>query len=213
VWLLLSARLLTDPVWYFFQFWFPKYLHSERQLLQGDLTVTWIIYAAAGVGSMAGGWFSGKLITRGRAAADSRLSIMLGCAVLLPLCPFIAKVSNLSGALALSSVVVFAALAWLTNISALVVDLVPKHSLGTVFSVVAAGSTLGGMVMNTVVAMLVSGPTAGPAGFLDRAVATVFGSLLHSVRGVGYAPWFIIMAFLHPMAWLLLKSGKVHGPR
>ena len=68
----------------------------------------------------------------------------------------------------LTAVTVFASLAWLINISAIVVDLVPKHSLGTVFSVVAAGSTIGGIVMNMIVAAMVSGPSTKPAGFLDQ---------------------------------------------
>ena len=29
-WLLLLGRLLTDAVWYFYQFWFPKYLSTIR---------------------------------------------------------------------------------------------------------------------------------------------------------------------------------------
>jgi ACS family hexuronate transporter-like MFS transporter len=213
VWLLLLGRLFTDPVWYFFQFWFAKYLHSARQVLQGDLTITWIIYAAAGVGSIAGGWISGKLIAHGRSAAGSRLKVMLGCAMFLPLSPLITRVGNLNLALALSAIVVLASLAWLINISALIVDLIPKHSLGSVFSVIAAGSTLGGIVMNTIVATMVSGPSTNPAGFLDVFIGFVFGPILRLVQGVGYTPWFAIMAILHPFAWLLLVTGKVGEKR
>ena len=209
VWLLLLGRLLTDPVWYFYQFWFPKYLNSARGLEQGQLTITWIVYAAAGAGSLLGGWLSGVLIKRGGAPATSRLWVMLGCALLMPLSPLIARAGGLPGAMALTVVCVFAALAWLINISAVVVDVVPKHSLGTVFSVVAAGSTLGGIVMNTVVATMVSGPSSKPAGFLDQAVKTLFGGLLDSVQGAGYGQWFLIMACLHPLAWLLLWFGRV----
>ena len=57
-WLLLLGRLITDPVWYFYQFWFPKYLSADRHLSQDQLKITWIIYAAAGVGSLLGGWLS-----------------------------------------------------------------------------------------------------------------------------------------------------------
>lgn len=209
VWLLLVGRLLTDPVWYFYQFWFPKYLNSARDLSQSQLTITWIVYAAAGLGSIVGGWASGVLIKKGGAPATSRLWIMLGCALLMPLSPLIAKVSGLSMAMTLTVVVVFASLAWLINISAVIVDVVPKHSLGTVFSVIAAGSTVGGIVMNTVVATMVSGPSSKPAGFLDQAIKTVFGGLLDTVQGAGYGQWFLIMALLHPLAWVLLWFGRV----
>ena len=209
-WLLLVGRLITDPAWYFYQFWFPKYLSADRHLSQDQLKVTWIVYAAAGLGSLLGGWLSGQFVKRGVAPAASRLWVMLGCACVMPLSPWIAQVSGLSLAMTLTVVSVFASLAWLINISSLVVDIVPKHSLGTVFSVVATGSTIGGIVMNMIVATMVSGPSTRPAGFLDQAVKTVFGPVLELLQGHGYAQWFLIMAFLHPLAWLILKLGGVH---
>ena len=210
VWALLLGRLLTDPVWYFFQFWFPKYLHAERGLAQSDLTITWIIYLAAGVGSLGGGIVSGMLIKRGILPAASRLWTMLGCALLMPLSPLIASVSGLPLTMVFASVSVIATLAFLINISSLVVDVVPKHSLGTVFSVVAAGSTLGGIIMNAIVARMVSGDPTGTPGFLDRLVETVFGPLFNLISGTGYASWFIIMAFLHILAVAIIYFARIH---
>jgi len=212
VWLLLLARLITDPVWYFYQFWFSKYLNAERHLSQEQLKITWIVYAAAGVGSVLGGWLSGRLIKRGVTPASSRLWVMLGCACLLPLSPLVATVSGVNLAMACTVVVVLAALAWLINLSAIIVDVVPKHSLGTVFSVVAAGSTMGGIIMNLIVVTMVSGPSMKPAGFLDQALRTAFGGVLEAVQGKGYAQWFLIMTFLHPVAWVILRLGGVHKP-
>ena len=209
-WLLLLGRLITDPVWYFYQFWFPKYLSADRQLSQEQLKITWIVYAAAGGGSLLGGWLSGQFVKRGVAPASSRLWVMLGCACIMPLSPFIAQATGLNLTMTLTVCTVFASLAWLINISSLVVDVVPRHSLGTVFSVVATGSTIGGIIMNMIVATMVSGPSVKPAGFLDQGIKTVFGPLLELVQGHGYAQWFLIMAFLHPVAWLLLKFGGVH---
>ena len=213
VWLLLLGRLLTDPVWYFYQFWFAKYLNADRGLDQGSLTITWIVYAAAGVGSLVGGWASGLLVKKGRSPVQARLWVMLACACLMPVSPFIAKATGLSVTMTLTVCAVFAALAWLINISAIVVDVVPKHSVGTVFSVVAAGSTLGGIAMNMIVAAMVSGPSSKPAGFLDQGFKTLFGPLIGAVEGKGYEPWFLAMAFLHPLALLLLWLGGIHRPR
>jgi ACS family hexuronate transporter-like MFS transporter len=138
---------------------------------------------------------------------------MLGCACVMPLSMFIAEASGLSLAMTLTACSVFASLAWLINLSSLVVDIVPKHSLGTVFSVIATGSTIGGILMNLVVATMVSGPSTKTAGFLDQAMQTVLGPLLDLVQGQGYGRWFVIMAFLHPAAWLVLKIGGVHRLR
>lgn len=209
-WLLLIGRLITDPVWYFFQFWFPKYLSSDRNLSQEQLKITWIIYAAAGVGSLSGGWLSGMIIKKGAAPVASRMWVMLGCACMMPLAPFIATASGLNISITLTVFTVLASLAWLINISSLVVDIVPKHSLGTVFSVVAAGSTLGGIMMNMIVASMVTGPSTKPTGFLDRGLHAILDPLLNVVQGQGYGQWFLIMAFLHPIGWLLLKFGGIN---
>lgn len=208
-WLLLLGRLLTDPVWYFYQFWFAKYLSSDRHLNQEQLKITWVIYAAAGVGSLLGGWWSGRLVKRGGAPVDSRMKVMFACACLMPLSPLIASATGMSMTMTLAVCAVAASLAWLINISSLVVDLVPKHSLGTVFSVVATGSTIGGIVMNMLVASMVTGPSSKPAGFLDQAVKSVFGPVFDLVQGHGYGMWFAIMAFLHPLAWVMLWFGGV----
>jgi MFS transporter, ACS family, hexuronate transporter len=210
LWLLLIARLLTDPVWYFYQFWFAKYLNTGRGLPQSELTITWIVYAAAGVGSLAGGWFSGLLIKRGMSPVKARLAVMLGCACLMPVSPLIASVSGLPMAMTFTAVAVFASLSWLINISALIVDVSPKHSLGTIFSVVAAGSTIGGIIMNMIVAAMVSGPSNKAGGFLDQAFKTICGPLLEAVQGKGYEPWFLAMAFLHPAALVLLWLGGIN---
>ena len=130
-------------------------------------------------------------------------------ALLLPLAPAITHVADLRVALVLSAVVVAAALAWLINLTALVVDVVPRTSLGRVFGVVAAGSTVGGLIMNLLVAAMVTQKAAAPAGFLDQAAAAVAGPLLAAVQGEGYGRWFLVMAFLHPLGWLLLKFGRV----
>jgi ACS family hexuronate transporter-like MFS transporter len=212
IWLLLASRLLTDSVWYFFQFWFPKYLSAERHLPQEQLTITWVIYAAAGAGSLVGGWLSGRLVKRGLAPARARLRVMLGCALLMPLSPAIALVGSLDLSLVVAAVVVFAALAWLINVSALIVDLIPRHSLGTSFSLIAAGSTVGGIVMNTLVAAMVAGPSTRPPGFLDQAIAAVFGPVLQSVQGGGYQQWLWIAACLHPVATAALWFGCRRRP-
>lgn len=209
-WLLLIGRLITDPVWYFYQFWFPKYLSADRGLSQESLKITWIIYAAAGIGSLLGGLISGYIIKKGGKAPNSRMWVMLGCACIMPLSPFIANVTDLNLSMVLTFCAVLASLAWLTNISSLVVDVVPKHSLGTVFSVVAAGSTIGGIIMNMMVAAMVSKDSSTSAGFLDQGLHAMFSPLLSLVQGNGYLQWFIIMAFLHPLAWLVLKIGRVH---
>ena len=87
-WLLLLSRVITDPVWYFYLFWFPKYLTDARHLTLTQVgMLAWLVYLAADVGSIAGGWASGALIKRGMRPVRSRVTVMTVCAFLLPLSP------------------------------------------------------------------------------------------------------------------------------
>ena len=61
--LLLAARTLTDPVWHFVLFWCPKYLTDVQHMsLEQVGRIAWTVYLAADVGSIAGGFVSGRLI-------------------------------------------------------------------------------------------------------------------------------------------------------
>ncbi len=179
VWLLMTARLVTDPVWYFFQFWFAKYLYDVRGVDQKALAITWVIFLAADFGSVGGGWFSGQLIKRGFGPPASRVWIMLGTALVVPMAAFIPSAPTVSLVLVLGMLIVFAQLSWQINLSSLVVDLVPQRSLGLTFGVIAAGSALGGIFMNKGVAW--------------------------AITNVSYAPCFFVMGLVHPAIWLLLR--------
>ncbi len=61
------VKFLTDPVWFFYIFWLPKYFMDTRGFNIKEIGYfAWIPYAAAGFGSMFGGWFSSYLIKKGR---------------------------------------------------------------------------------------------------------------------------------------------------
>ena len=101
VWQLMLARLITDPVWYFFQFWFPKYLQNVRGLDQKGVAIMWMIFAAATLGFTLGGFLSGRLIQSGRLAASARLGIMAISAVLVPLVGLVPLLPSVMGVSAL----------------------------------------------------------------------------------------------------------------
>jgi len=178
VWQLMLARLITDPVWYFFQFWFPKYLQNVRGLDQKGVAIMWMIFAAATVGFILGGFFSGRLVRRGSLPPAARLWIMLMSAALVPLVGFVPAIPSVMGVIGIAMVVAYAATAWLSNITSLVVDLVPQRILGTAFGVIACGSALGGFFMNKGVAWLIDHRS--------------------------YDDSFYIMAVAHPVALLLV---------
>lgn len=176
---LLLARLLTDPLWYFIQSWLSKYLTAERGLTQQQVSITWVVFLAADFGAIGGGWLSGLLIKRGMPTVAGRLRVMLVCACLTPLTALVALAPTVNGALAFAMVVTLAHMAWMINGGTLVTDLIPKDKLATVFGLVAAGSTVGGLLMNSLVG--------------------------NTVAKYGYKPTFFALSGLHLTAFLVLS--------
>jgi MFS transporter, ACS family, hexuronate transporter len=187
VWGLAAARMIADPVWYFYLFWFPKYLTEERGLgLVQVASVAWIVYLAADVGSIGGGWFSGRLIRSGIAPVRSRLIAMTCAAVLAPIGMLISMQPGIAPTLAVGALVAFAHLVFQINMGALVVDLYPMRHMATVFGLIAAGSALGGLLSTQLVGQLAS---------------------THAYRGI-----FLLMGVLHPLA-LAVARVSLRGRR
>jgi ACS family hexuronate transporter-like MFS transporter len=179
LWLLLIARLMTDPVWYFYLFWYPKFLNEARHLtLERIGRTAWVVYLAADFGAIAGGWPSGWLMRRGLGILTARRAVMTAAACLLPLGPLVALVSSASLSSGLAATIAFAHLSWLITLTAIAVDLFPKENLGTAFGFIATGSGIGGLISTEVIP--------------------------HILRASGYLPLFIVMGFLHPLALLLI---------
>jgi ACS family hexuronate transporter-like MFS transporter len=187
LWLLLIARLVTDPVWYFYLFWYPKFLTEARHLTLARIGRTaWVVYLAADVGAIAGGWASGWLMRRGLGTLTARRAVMTAAACLLPLSPLVALVSSASLSSALAATIAFAHLSWMITLTAIAVDLFPKQKLGTAFGFISAGSGIGGLIS-----------------------AEVIPHILHAS---GYLPLFIVMGFLHPLALFLIWNLREKIP-
>jgi ACS family hexuronate transporter-like MFS transporter len=186
-WKLLIARSLTDPVWYFFLFWFPKYLSSARGLPMTQLArIGWVVYLGAGLGTIAGGLLSRHLIRSGMQVGLAYRYTMLTAAVLVPLSPLAALVSHYELSVIIASMVAMAHMAWLVTLTATVIELYPANQVGKAAGLIAMGSGFGGMLSSEIVGYLVT----------------------HG----GYTPVFFLMAALHPIAiallWPVFRRGR-----
>ncbi|MDE1178476.1 MAG: MFS transporter [Edaphobacter sp.] len=186
-WKLLVARSLTDPVWYFFLFWFPKYLSSARHLPMTQLAkIGWVVYLGAGLGTIAGGLLSRRLIRGGMSVGVAYRWTMLAAAVLVPLSPLAALVPSYAASVAIASIIALAHMAWLVTLTATVIELYPQNQVGKAAGLIAMGSGFGGMLSSEIVGYLVT----------------------HG----GYTPVFFLMAMLHPIAlallWPVYRQGR-----
>lgn len=178
-WGLLFAKFFSDPVWWFYLFWLPKYLVEQRHfsMLQMGM-LAWLPYLTADLGAFGGGIASGWLIKRGYEPVRARKITLLPCALIMPLSVLVPGSSS-AVAMVLISVVTFAHMAWKTNLMTLTNDIYPVGVVGSVSGIIAFGSGVG---------------------------STLFTNLTGQVvEHYSYRAIFVMMGFLHPFAYLLVR--------
>jgi ACS family hexuronate transporter-like MFS transporter len=186
VWGLVMAKFLSDAAWYFYIFWLPKYLYDVRGFDTRQVGYfAWIPYAASGVGSLCGGWFSSRLLRSGCSLDRSRKFALGASAGLMPLIFFVTQ-APVQVAILLFSIAFFGQQSWSTLVMILPADLFPHEVVGSVAGLVGFGGAMGGFVFGLVVGYL-----------LDH--------------GFGYGTVFPIVSTMHVIAFgvILLTVRKV----
>ena len=174
------AKFLSDGAWYFYLFWLPKYLFEVHDFdLKQAATVGWIPYAAAGVGCLVGGYFSSRLIAKGRSVNFARKAALGISAACMPWVMFVGIAPNVAVVLAIFSLAFFGQQSWSTLVMTLPTDLVPTASLGKLAGLVGMGGAFGGVAMGTVAGWM-----------LDN--------------GYSYTPVLVIASLLHVTAFALI---------
>jgi MFS transporter, ACS family, hexuronate transporter len=179
-WGLLVARVISDPVWWFYLFWMPKYLTEVKGLTMAQMgMVVWIPYLAADAGSVSGGWYSGRLIGRGSNPIAARKAVMLTAALLMPMGLLLLSQPSTPLTILLISLVLFFHSAWKTNLVTLTVDIFPRRVVASAHGIVATGGGIGGSIFVLL------------AGYL--------------IEWRSYAPVLALMGVLHPLAYLCVR--------
>ena len=81
-WAFALGKGLTDPVWWFYLFWLPKYLQETFGLsLFQAIVPLLVLYNLTTIGSIGGGWLSSTLIDRGWTVNKARKTAMFICAL------------------------------------------------------------------------------------------------------------------------------------
>src|SRR5262249_13220615 len=142
------GKFLTDPVWWFFLFWLPKFLQNTFHLsLQEIVLPTIVVYNAASIGSVGGGWLSSNLIRRGWSINAARQTTMLICALcLLPVfaIPFLTSLWLVVGVVSLA---LAAHQGWSANLFTTTSDMFPRAAVGSVVGIGAAAGALGNFLI------------------------------------------------------------------
>ncbi len=165
VWGIVLGRSLTDPIWWFYVFWLPKYLSDARGFnLKQIASFAWIPFLAADIGNFTGGLTSGFLIKRGMPVVRARkwvcvissLPILAGIPAALAHSPYVA--------LGLISLATWGYASWSTMGLTFPSDLFPQEVVASVTGLSGlAASGVSGLLFTPLVGWLVDHYSYFPA--------------------------------------------------
>ena len=180
-WAYATAKFLTDPIWYFYLYWLPKFFDERYHLGLGHIGLPLIIvYNFSAIGSIGGGWLSTAFNKSGIPIVRARFSAMLVCACLILPIFFASRVSSLWAAVAILSLATAAHQGWSANLFTTASDMFPKSAVASVVGI-------GGM--------------AGSAGAVLFSLST--GWVLQLTHT--YTPLFVFAASAYLLGLLLLR--------
>jgi MFS transporter, ACS family, hexuronate transporter len=180
-WAFAVGKFLTDPAWWFYLYWLPKFFNAKFGLTLDKLGLPLVIvYLAADIGSIGGGWLSSFLIGRGMSVRIARRTAMLICALCaLPILT-ITNTNNVWYAVFVLSIATAGHQGWSANIFTLTSDMFPKESVGTVVGIGGMAGSVGGML-----------------------VASFAGYILQTTGS--YVPLFAITGSVYLIAWVIIQ--------
>jgi ACS family hexuronate transporter-like MFS transporter len=147
-WAFAIAKFLTDPVWWFYLFWLPRYLQSTFHLsLAQDRLPLVMVYAIATVGSVGGGWISSALLNRGLSLNFSRKTALLVCALCVVPVFFAPFIHNLWQVVALVGLATAAHQGWSANLFTLPSDMFPRSAVASVIGIGGMAGACGGFLL------------------------------------------------------------------
>jgi MFS transporter, ACS family, hexuronate transporter len=154
-WRFAFSKCITDPIWWFYLFWLPKFLNERFGVDMRQMGLPLIVvYAGSTVGSIAGGWLGGYCIRLRQDIRSGRRLAMLICAlgaVPVLLVPF---VHGMWTSIALLCLATSAHQGWSSNLLSTPSDAFPAISIGRVVGIGGAVGSVGGTLFTSLTGLL-----------------------------------------------------------
>jgi ACS family hexuronate transporter-like MFS transporter len=180
-WAFALGKFLTDPIWWFYLFWLPKFLDARYGVKLAQLAAPLIvIYLLADVGSVFGGWLSGAFIKRGWSVNAARKTTMLIAALLIVPTMTAPSATNMWVAIVIVGVAAAAHQWWSANIFTLPSDMFPRYAVGSVVGIGGFFGAVGGVLFQR-----------GTGWLLQH-------------NGSNYTPIFLVCGFAYVTALLVI---------
>ena len=177
VWAIAIGKFMTDPIWWFFLYWLPKFLHTTYGLTLDKIGLPLIIaYLIADVGSIGGGWLSSHFLQLGWSINAARKTTLLICAILVIPIYWASGIDDLWPAVILIGLGMAAHTGWSANMYTLATDFFPKKDMGTVVGFIGMSGAVGGMLMASATGHLIE--ATGSYKILFVIAASMYGIAL-----------------------------------
>lgn len=149
-WAFAVGKFLTDPIWWFFLYWIPKFLNKQYDITLTELGLPLIIiYVMADVGSIGGGWLSSYFIKKGWSVDKARKTAMLIMGSMVVPIIFASQTSEVWVAVLLLSLATAGHQGWMANLFTTVSDMFPKRAVASVVGFGGMAGSVGGMLVAT----------------------------------------------------------------
>jgi len=180
IWAIAIGKFMTDPIWWFFLYWLPKFLNTTYGLKLDKIGLPLIVaYLIADVGSIGGGWLSSHFLQLGWSINAARKTTLLICAIMVVPIYWASGIDDLWPAVILIGLGMAAHTGWSANMYTLATDFFPKKDMGTVVGFIGMAGAVGGMLM-----------------------ASATGHLLHATGS--YKILFVIAASMYGIALMII---------
>ena len=175
-WAFVMGKFITDPIWWFYIFWIPDFLHKQHglALMQVGLPLV-VIYVIADAGSIAGGWLSSSLIRRGYSVNRSRKIAMLTCALAVIPIVLAPGIASTWPAVLLIGLATAAHQGWSSNLLTLPSDMFPAKAVASVVGLGGMAGAFGGMLIAKIISYLLQVTHSYTIPFIMAGTAYLFG--------------------------------------
>lgn len=186
LWAVILIRFVSDPVWYFCLFWLPGYLQEESGLTLAQIGMFgWIPFLIADIGAVGTSMWSDKMVRKGHAPLQARKKMLLMISFFSSLCVITPYLNSAASTIAVFSVVALVCVSWLFTVGVVIAESFPVKNVASVQGIAGGFGALGAVIFNYFVGQLM---------------------------GFGSEKIFFVMAFLHPLAllilWLFIKPER-----
>jgi len=186
-WAIVIAKALSDMTWWFMNFWLADFYRRVFGLDTLDLAVPLgIAFAGSGLGALAAGWVSTRLLERGWSVNRVRKGMLLVSALVVAPLPLVLRLESFWPVAVMLGVVMAGHQGFSLTLFSTITDVVPTGAVGRVTAAGAFMGNLGGVLMSIVT-----------------------GRVLEA--GLGFMPLLVFAALSYPLAlgWLQLLLPRI----